>query len=336
MALAGKRSHLLVLREHTNNNSSTKSKLGKDVSIGGQSDGRFILSRKRVKLNSERCKVSAEYSSPIDSDDDRNDTGYSSVDFDSMIHPSRKPELNFPDPSALAQLVNCSASGSDNFNSRTKFKCENLANVASNTTSNESATEIRIQAADSNPNDTAVFSSTASTANYLTTAVPRPLSRHSSCVVPQSDLLARERCFDYIVQSIDEVWARYCDTTSSAENQLYPYGYASPVSESDISGNESDSGYKSNTDTETDNEHRKVSNLPDSKELQSLKDRLTKAKHALEQTVDSLQFQDCMLFWNRWDMIKYNAVEMMEEEDDDELVESVIEELEEGRWYNES
>lgn len=289
MAFTGKRSHVLLLGDHTSTNTTHTSP-----------------QRKRVKLDVHR--YTQEYSSPANSDDDGHDTGYSSID--SIVHPSRKVQLNFPDPNALAQLVNRSAE-------------EDLPLNNGNTVNN-------ISAGSSN-----VDSCSASGANYLATSMPRPVSRHSSCFVPQSDLIARERCFDYIVQSIDEVWARYCDTTSSAENQLYPYGYASPISDGENSGHESDSGYKSATEVETDCESRKVSNLPDSVELQSLKDRLTKAKHSLELTVDSDQFNDCVVFWNRWDMIKYNAVEMMEEDDDDELVESVIDELEQGRWYNE-
>lgn len=198
------------------------------------------------------------------------------------------------------------------------------------------------------------------------------------------DLLARERCFDYIVQSIDEVWARYCDTTSNAEAVVYgdvarkkcaapdalssSYthsqrdkalrmvsangGFSSEIGsdadeeviqESASNGttlNDYDEGEdeeESNsaaTDYETDHsESRTVSNLPDSVKLQSLKSRLTKAKEDLEQVYDSAEYADCCAFWQRWDMAKYSAVEMMEEDDDDELIENIIEELEEGRCY---
>lgn len=269
--------------------------------------------RKRVKLDSH--KFIPDYSSQDNLDGDHHDTGYSSVD--SFALPNRKSQIRFPDPATLAQLVVHSASGEDNSNASRA----NLSN---------SATE---QGSELSPNP---FTDQDGISNYLTVSASRTLSRHNSSSVPKSDLIARERCFDYIVQSIDEVWARYCDTTSSAENQLYPYGCASPVSDFYASGNESDSGYKSCTDVETDSDYRKVSNLPGSVELESLKNRLTKAKCDLEQTVDSAAFSECVAFWNRWDMIKYNAVEMMEEDDDDELVESVIEELEQGRCYNES
>ncbi|GAV48592.1 hypothetical protein ZYGR_0M00130 [Zygosaccharomyces rouxii] len=201
---------------------------------------------------------------------------------------------------------------------------------------------------------------------------------------PKVDLMARERCFDYIVQSIDEVWARYCDTTSNAEAAVYggvarrksatsdalssSYthsqrdkalrvvaangGFSSEIGsdadeevlQEDSSnsshtdhfdeGEDEDDANTNATDYETDHsESRTVSNLPDSVKLQSLKSRLTKAKEDLEQVYDSTEYADCCAFWQRWDMAKYSAVEMMEEDDDDELIENIIEELEEGRCY---
>ncbi|QLQ78679.1 hypothetical protein HG537_0B00290 [Torulaspora globosa] len=184
---------------------------------------------------------------------------------------------------------------------------------------------------------------------------------------PRSDLVARERCFDYIVQSIDEVWARYCDTTSSAEAVVYnnfgaktQTGVKIPISqphkslnisetesdnctiagteEADAEDDDESSGYKSEatnpTEYETDHgENRTVSNLPDSIKLQSLKHRLTKAKNDLELVYDSKLLEGSASFWRRWDMIKYSAVEMMEDDDDDDVIENAIEELEQGRCH---
>lgn len=186
--------------------------------------------------------------------------------------------------------------------------------------------------------------------------------------ISKSDLVARGRCFDYILQSIDEVWGRYCNTTSTAENEVHDrlgksnigcttLGGGSPKFSfttsfgSNNTGNGpsqrfssdydlSDSGYKSEitdpTEYETDCDYRKVSKLPQSIHLQSLKDRLVKAKYDLENSYDTTNLDDCIYFWRRWDMIKYSAVEMMEEDDDDELIESVIDELEQGRCYIDS
>jgi len=39
--------------------------------------------------------------------------------------------------------------------------------------------------------------------------------------VPRSDHMARARCFDYLVGSIDEAWARYCDATSCIEDEVF-------------------------------------------------------------------------------------------------------------------
>ncbi|CAL9736430.1 hypothetical protein MOSE0_J09494 [Monosporozyma servazzii] len=201
---------------------------------------------------------------------------------------------------------------------------------------------------------------------------------------PREDLIARERCFDYIVQAIDEVWARYCDTTSSAEVDMYDdwnvikkqgctaaahnnnnsnkptrFYYNKHIQYSDneqdddqIFDNKSNSsttihnntitdeeyGYKTEvTEYETDSssECRTVSKLPDSMKLESLKLRLTKAKNDLESVYDSIEFEDSIIFWKRWDMIKYSTVELMEDDDDDDVVEDAINELEEGRFFNE-
>lgn len=201
---------------------------------------------------------------------------------------------------------------------------------------------------------------------------------------PREDLIARERCFDYIVQAIDEVWARYCDTTSSAEVDMYDdwnilknkklskststtntnnkptrFYYNRHIQYSDneqdddqIFDNKSntsttlqnntitddDYGYKTEvTEYETDSssECRTVSKLPDSMKLESLKLRLTKAKNDLESVYDSTEFEDSIIFWKRWDMIKYSTVELMEDDDDDDVVEDAINELEEGRLFNE-
>ncbi|AMD19475.1 HCL676Wp [Eremothecium sinecaudum] len=202
----------------------------------------------------------------------------------------------------------------------------------------------------------------------------RSIPRHSSFSisgtrqrqVPRSDVIARSRCFDYILQSIDEVWGRYCNTTCTAENEVYERLGNSINGSVTISGSPnssffqaagnhngiehrerelsdydlSDSGYKSEitnpTEYETDCDYRKVSKLPQSMQLQSLKNRLVRAKNDLENSYDTTDWNDCVYFWRRWDMIKYSAVEMMEEDDDDDLIESVIDELEEGRCYNDA
>ncbi|CCK69141.1 uncharacterized protein KNAG_0C00280 [Huiozyma naganishii CBS 8797] len=206
----------------------------------------------------------------------------------------------------------------------------------------------------------------------------RTLSRPGSFSIPsrrnvvsKTDLVARERCFDYIVQSIDEVWARYCDTTACAEAEAYgdwntmkrrklssssrscpemstmtslaslshkPLRLSEGEESEESDQDEANSGYKSEgtniTEYETDSsEYRMVSKLPDSVKLESLKCRLTKAKNYLEQFYDSDDYADCIAFWKRWDMIKYSAVEVMEDDDDDEVVEHALKELEEGRCF---
>lgn len=170
-----------------------------------------------------------------------------------------------------------------------------------------------------------------------------------------TDLKARARCFDYLVGSIDEAWAKYCNATSFAEDEVY--GYASggsttaaidapytPCSiNSDEEEEEDDYGCRSEataiTDYETELELGKGANsrrpscvrIPSNMKLQHVKDRLTKAKYYLQDFVDSNSVSDSLLFWQRWDLIKYAAIEIVEDEED-ECVESTIEELEQGRF----
>ncbi|EGV61440.1 hypothetical protein CANTEDRAFT_114913, partial [Yamadazyma tenuis ATCC 10573] len=68
-------------------------------------------------------------------------------------------------------------------------------------------------------------------------------------------------------------------------------------------------------------------------QYQKMKDRLTKAKYYLQDLVDSDDYQDIQNFWNRWDMIKYATIELVEDDDDDEVIESTIDDLEAGRYF---
>lgn len=176
--------------------------------------------------------------------------------------------------------------------------------------------------------------------------------------IPESDKQLRARCFEYLVGSIDEAWARYCDATTYVEDEVY--GYNTPASvatdDEDYFGNTTDI-----TDYESDIEvkpqrgtHRGSRSLytpispgyatpksecgsskdPSSCQLQALKDRLTKAKYFLQDLVDSDDINDANAFWKRWDMIKYATIELVEDDDDDEVIESTIEELEDGRLFS--
>lgn len=70
-----------------------------------------------------------------------------------------------------------------------------------------------------------------------------------------------------------------------------------------------------------------------SNKFKCLKDRLTKAKYYLQDLVVGDNYQDILNFWNRWDLIKYCTIELVEDDDDDEVIESTIEELENGRYF---
>jgi hypothetical protein len=185
--------------------------------------------------------------------------------------------------------------------------------------------------------------------------------------IPDSDKQCRARCFDYLVGAIDEAWARYCDATTSVEDEVY--GYSSGVGrcpadtntpasvatdEEDYFANATDFTDYDDSDFDINHKGAQVSRRPllmpvqqvqgnngpsysakdpSSCQLQALKDRLTKAKYYLQDLTDSDIFQDVIAFWKRWDMIKYATIELVEDDDDDEVVESTIEELERGRMF---
>lgn len=160
--------------------------------------------------------------------------------------------------------------------------------------------------------------------------------RRKSLVVPECDTTARQRCFDYLVGAIDEVWAQYYDLTSSAETVLYDVELPnSPESLCDDSANESDSTAHAVQPTAGRAGHRaSVSEQPKSLRLMNLKKRLLNAKYFMEDLVETTDVDAAAEFWHRWDMIKYAVVELVEEEgDDDDLVDEVCEDLEHGRFF---
>lgn len=77
--------------------------------------------------------------------------------------------------------------------------------------------------------------------------------------------------------------------------------------------------------------HCRVSEVPENMRLQKLKDRFIKAKYYLQDYVDSEEPEDCFLFWKKWDLVKYSAIELVEDTDNDDKIEKALEELEAGR-----
>lgn len=168
--------------------------------------------------------------------------------------------------------------------------------------------------------------------------------------VPIFDKISRSKCFDYLIGSIDEAWARYCNQATSVEDEVY--GYNTPGSmigtdDEDFDNNTDLTDYdddfikndiKTNEGSTSMTRPRSLSinstkSDPSSCKLQQLKDRLTKAKYYLQDLVDSDELNDIVNFWKRWDMIKYATIELVEDDDDDEIIESTIEDLESGRYY---
>lgn len=181
--------------------------------------------------------------------------------------------------------------------------------------------------------------------------------------IPQSDKSSRSRCFDYLVGAIDEAWARYCDAASYVEDETYGYNTPGSVGtddEEECVGNTTDlTDYESDFDHAAKPAHHTKKMLmmmpqkgsmmasytnaskasstagdPSSCQLQALKDRLIKAKYFLQDLVESDDYNDTIAFWKRWDMIKYATIELVEDDDDDEVIESTIDELEDGRLFS--
>lgn len=211
----------------------------------------------------------------------------------------------------------------------------------------------------------------ASAAHFLSHRKRRPAA------VPQCDLVARARCFEYLVSSIDEVWAQFCAFASYAEDEIYneengrrPQVSSRKLRECELpnsptslydedlnysSTNESqgpmtpyaygDSGFvtshqymsspKCAMNTQTNSACLAPSEQPDSVRLLNVKKRLMNAKYFLQDLTDREDLDSSAAFWKRWDMVKYAAIELVEEDgDDDEVVETVTEELEDGRHYS--
>lgn len=206
----------------------------------------------------------------------------------------------------------------------------------------------------------------AGTASICPTVLFSDDSNGNKQVIPDSDKQCRARCFDYLVGAIDEAWARYCDATTSVEDEVY--GYSSGVGRCPVDTNTpasvatDDEDYFANAtdftdydDSDFDINHKGPQILrrpllmplqqdqgsgksysakdPSSCQLQALKDRLTKAKYFLQDITDSDVYHDMVAFWKRWDMIKYATIELVEDDDDDDVVETTIEELERGRMF---
>lgn len=164
-----------------------------------------------------------------------------------------------------------------------------------------------------------------------------------------TDKSARSRCFEYLVGSIDEAWARYCDAATNVEDEVYGYNTPASVATDDEYYFDNTTDITDYDDSDFDDKRPKQFMRPrlsssasstslaaedaSSCQLQALKDRLTKAKYYLQDLVDSDNIHDVNSFWKRWDMIKYATIELVEDDDDDEVVETTIDELESGRYH---
>ncbi|ODV90201.1 hypothetical protein CANCADRAFT_56770 [Tortispora caseinolytica NRRL Y-17796] len=192
----------------------------------------------------------------------------------------------------------------------------------------------------------------------LLSRVKRPCLRRNSSIrdrrlskssrgAPKCDLAARQRCLDYLVEAVDEAWARYYDSTSNAELEIYTEDAMSgsgeltmaaklyySESEADLSDSSSASydsaASATSANTAVTSESCIASTLPKNVRLQNIKDRLLSAKYELEELVDDDTRKAAALFWSRWDKVKYTALDLCEEDEEDS--DQKLEQLEDGRW----
>lgn len=329
-------------------------------------------------IDSKLSKAVSQYSD--DSDNDENEeVGLIRRDSDSCTSFSSERSSNnkkLPMSNILNNNMNIINNCSNSFSNNKKFSStNNILNV--NYVSNHGLLNNKRYSVNINDVVNSIPSSIANNNANLDNSftsfnVTNRSLKHNNGSIPRCDLVARFRCFEYLVGAIDEAWARYCNSTSYDEDLAYDYDNDNDRDCSNISCNNyapivntpnsqayssDDDGYKTEfsattTVTEYDSDFhnnnkigsfsmmsnpsgtsRRVSEVPENVRLQELKDRFTRYKYYLEDMVDSDLYNDCLAFWTKWDLIKYSIVDFVEEEDDeDEDIERRIDELESGRF----
>lgn len=126
------------------------------------------------------------------------------------------------------------------------------------------------------------------------------------------------------------------ETSSSYPRQMYNFNRCNTILDgySDSNGDCTISDDNFMKTSAVSDKSLAPSEQPGSVRLLNLKQRLMNAKYYLQDLVDRDDIESSASFWNRWDLVKYSAIELVEEDgDDDDIVENVTEELEEGRYY---
>ncbi|XBW37415.1 hypothetical protein QEN19_002995 [Hanseniaspora menglaensis] len=137
----------------------------------------------------------------------------------------------------------------------------------------------------------------------------------------QDDFEAREKVLQYVNETIDELWARYCDCSTLVEEEIYP-------TESNVCSNSRLSTYdikrkrRRSTLTSMDADNKEMgfaqSELEGSAyKLNRYRETMSKCKKEMEFLVDSYEIVDIVKFWNLWDGIKWVCFKIMELEEED-------------------
>lgn len=152
----------------------------------------------------------------------------------------------------------------------------------------------------------------------------------------ESDYSAREKVLQYVNETIDELWARFCDCSTLVEEEIHSTNeksHTQPNHERSFSTSSADKGRRRrntlislNTDNNADLVVMPSELESSAYKLKMFKNRIFKYKKEMEILVDSSDMEDIKRFWNIWDIVKWDCVKLMEtEEDEEDYLESELE-----------
>lgn len=143
----------------------------------------------------------------------------------------------------------------------------------------------------------------------------------------QTDFAAREKVLQYVNETIDELWARFCDCSTLVEEEIHSTNeksHSQSNHERSFSTSSADKGRRRNTliSLNIDNNADLVvmpSEIESSAfKLKMFKNKIFKYKKEMELLIDSNDMVDIKRFWNIWDIVKWDCVKLMETEEDEE------------------
>lgn len=158
-----------------------------------------------------------------------------------------------------------------------------------------------------------------------------------------SDSIAREKVFQYVNETIDELWARFCDCSTLVEEEIHPTNekaYYQMNHERSPSSSSNNNNYITNkkniseqikrrrrstlVNINSDNNNDLVelsSELESSAyKLKKFRAKITRNKREMENLIDSYNMEDIKKFWDLWDVMKWECVKFMETDEVEEVL----------------